>query len=89
MHIVREPLLKPTAIRDLKPTQITVGMREVEAKRVRWRRESEGKAHEGEERAQHGISKRRVHRSEDRRGINHRDTEGTEKDTRQRGDPNY
>ena len=46
MHIVREPLLKPTAIRDLKPTQITVGMREVEAKRVRWRRESEDKGRE-------------------------------------------
>lgn len=33
----REPLLKPVAIRDLRPTQITVGMREVEAKRRHWR----------------------------------------------------
>lgn len=43
MSIVLEPRLQPTAIRDLKPTQITVGMREVEAKRSRWRREREGK----------------------------------------------
>lgn len=36
MH-VREPLLKPVKIKDLRPTQITVGMREVEEKRQRWR----------------------------------------------------
>ena len=29
MTTVREPLLKPVAILDLRPTQITVGMREV------------------------------------------------------------
>jgi hypothetical protein len=34
---VREPLLKPVRIKDLHPTQITVGMREVEEKRRRWR----------------------------------------------------
>jgi hypothetical protein len=34
---VREPVLTTVAITDLRPTQITVGMREVEAKRKRWR----------------------------------------------------
>jgi len=33
----REPLLHPVDILDLRPTQITVGMREVEAKRKAWR----------------------------------------------------
>jgi len=37
MTVVREPTLKPVNIEDLRPTQITVGMREVEAKRKRWR----------------------------------------------------
>jgi len=37
MVAVREPKLKPVAIADLRPTQITVGMREVNAKRKRWR----------------------------------------------------
>jgi len=41
MH-VREPMLKPVKIKDLRPTQITVGMREVEEKRRRWR-EHKGK----------------------------------------------
>src|SRR5271168_2289532 len=35
--MVREPLLTTVAIADLRPTQITVGMREVSAKRKRWR----------------------------------------------------
>jgi hypothetical protein len=35
--MVREPLLTTVAIADLRPTQITVGMREVVAKRKRWR----------------------------------------------------
>ncbi len=35
--MVREPLLTTVAITDLRPTQITVGMREVEAKRKHWR----------------------------------------------------
>ena len=39
---VREPVLTTVAIMDLRPTQITVGMREVEAKRKRWR-ETSGK----------------------------------------------
>ncbi|MGA8610324.1 MAG: ParB-like protein [Xanthobacteraceae bacterium] len=37
MHMIREPLLTTVAITDLRPTQITVGMREVMAKRKRWR----------------------------------------------------
>ena len=37
MTPAREPILKPVAIDDLRPTQITVGMREVEAKRAAWR----------------------------------------------------
>lgn len=35
--MVREPVLEPVAIVDLRPTQITVGMREVLAKRKLWR----------------------------------------------------
>jgi len=37
MAYAREPLVKPIAIRELRPTQITVGMREVKEKRGRWR----------------------------------------------------
>jgi hypothetical protein len=37
MVAVREPMLRPVAIADLRPTQITVGMREVNAKRKNWR----------------------------------------------------
>jgi len=37
MVSVREPILHPIAIDDLRPTQITVGMREVEAMRKAWR----------------------------------------------------
>jgi len=37
MTTVREPTLKPVPITSLRPTQITVGMREVKAKRKRWR----------------------------------------------------
>jgi hypothetical protein len=37
---VREPVLMPVAIMDLRPTQITIGMREVEAKRNAWRKTS-------------------------------------------------
>ena len=39
---VREPVLTTVVIMNLRPTQITVGMREVEAKRKRWR-ETSGK----------------------------------------------
>ena len=41
MPSVREPLLKPVPITELRPTQITVGMREVKAKRKRWREEGD------------------------------------------------
>ena len=37
MVTVREPILHPVPIGDLRPTQITVGMREVGEKRERWR----------------------------------------------------
>jgi hypothetical protein len=46
MTTVREPLLKPVAILDLRPTQITVGIREVKAKRKHWRDEGARKAEE-------------------------------------------
>jgi hypothetical protein len=53
MHPVREPILKSIAIMDLRPTQITVGMREVVAKRKRWR--EEGKAEKPQFLGQHMI----------------------------------
>ena len=37
MANLREPILKPVAILSLRPTQMTVGMREVKEKRKRWR----------------------------------------------------
>lgn len=37
MNRIREPVVATVAIADLRPTQITVGMREVQAKRKRWR----------------------------------------------------
>jgi len=55
MHPIREPILHPVPIADLRPTQITVGMREVEAKRKHWRarRDKPSKrvksSHKGEE----------------------------------------
>ena len=39
MTYVREPVLQPVPIESLRPTQITVGMREVEEKRKRLRKE--------------------------------------------------
>ena len=42
MAVVREPVLKPVKIADLRPTQMTIGMREVEERRRRWR-ERKGK----------------------------------------------
>jgi hypothetical protein len=42
MTPVREPVLTTVAVLALRPTQITVGMREVQAKRKRWR-ETAGK----------------------------------------------
>ena len=46
MSHVREPVLKPVPINELRPTQITVGMREVKSKRKRWRREADKKGAE-------------------------------------------
>ncbi len=46
MPNIREPILHPTAIRDLRPTQVTVGMREVDAKRKAWAAKSDGKGAE-------------------------------------------
>src|SRR3982751_2096533 len=37
MANTREPVLRPVAILSLRPTQMTVGMREVKEKRKRWR----------------------------------------------------
>ena len=42
--MVREPIFKSTLLADLRPTQITVGMREVEAKRRNWRSKHGNKA---------------------------------------------
>ena len=43
---VREPLLTTVSIADLRPTQITVGMREVTAKRKHWRETGDEKSGE-------------------------------------------
>ncbi len=40
----RDPIVKPTVILDLRPTQITVGMREVALKRQEWRKLGKGGA---------------------------------------------
>ena len=46
MVAVRDPILKPVDIADLRPTQITVGMREVKAKQKGWREKKGKKAGE-------------------------------------------
>ncbi len=43
MVAVREPILHTISIMDLRPTQITVGMREVKAKRSAWRSKDQKK----------------------------------------------
>lgn len=43
---IREPLLNPVPIAELKPTQITVGFREVDAKRRQWREQADDKGSE-------------------------------------------
>jgi hypothetical protein len=43
MSFAREPRFHPVAIDDLRPTQLTVGMREVDEKRARWRAQPEDK----------------------------------------------
>jgi len=42
----RDPFVKPTAIEDLRPTQITVGMREVALKQREWRQDHSKKGAE-------------------------------------------
>lgn len=42
MTAVREPVLKPASLKDLRPTQITIGLREVSERRKHWR-EKKGK----------------------------------------------
>jgi len=51
--MIREPIYHSTPLKDLRPTQITVGMREVEAKRRFWRDKHGRKA--GEFLASHMI----------------------------------
>ena len=43
MSTVREPMIKPIPILSLRPTQMTVGMREVKEKRKRWREQKKKK----------------------------------------------
>jgi hypothetical protein len=54
MANLREPILHPTPILDLRPTQMTVGMREVKEKRQRWR-EHKSKKKQGEFVGRHMI----------------------------------
>ena len=46
MTAIREPVLMPVAIEDLRPTQLTVGRREVEIKRKAWRDRTKTKERE-------------------------------------------
>ena len=46
MPHVREPILRPVALTDLRPTQITVGMREVTEKRKTWAAQDDQKGSE-------------------------------------------
>ena len=46
MATIREPVLQPISITSLRPTQLTVGMREVMAKRKRWREKGSKKGGE-------------------------------------------
>ena len=55
MPTVREPFLEPVAIASLRPTQLTVGMREVKAKRNRWREIGAKKKRGGEFLGKHMI----------------------------------
>jgi len=46
MTTIREPVLMPVAMEELRPTQITVGRREVEIKREAWREKTRKKERE-------------------------------------------
>ena len=54
MSNIREPILQPVPILALRPTQMTVGMREVKEKRKRWR-EHKSKRKQAELLGQHMI----------------------------------
>jgi hypothetical protein len=54
MTDVREPRIHPIPILDLRPTQMTVGMREVKEKRTRWR-EQKSKKKQAESLGKHMI----------------------------------
>lgn len=54
MANTREPILEPVPILALRPTQMTVGMREVKEKRKRWR-EHNSKKKQGELLGKHMI----------------------------------
>ena len=54
MSNVREPRIHPIPILDLRPTQMTVGMREVKEKRKRWR-EQQSKKKQAESLGKHMI----------------------------------
>jgi hypothetical protein len=54
MANTREPLLQPIPILSLRPTQMTVGMREVKEKRKRWR-EQKSKRKQAESLGKHMI----------------------------------
>ena len=56
---VREPVLSTVAIADLRPTQITVGMREVEAKRKRWRETGHVQQRFGEPKVSGGADRKK------------------------------
>jgi hypothetical protein len=49
---IREPVLKPVPISELRPTQITVGYREVQEKRRAWRERAEASS-DGEQAAEY------------------------------------
>jgi hypothetical protein len=38
----RDPILKPVPLAELRPTQMTVGMREVQARWTRWKKQTPG-----------------------------------------------
>lgn len=46
MHPIREPRIDPVPLAELRPTQITVGMREVALKRESWRQHTDRKGAE-------------------------------------------
>src|ERR1700692_2614734 len=54
MANTREPLIQPIPILSLRPTQMTVGMREVKEKRKRWR-EQKSKKKQAESLGKHMI----------------------------------